>query len=595
MKQKLFICAIVIVIALLFAACEKWPEIEEGKAVKVIYARGEHVHAGDEITFYYRPIKDPPHTFQMNITYQDFSYEMRCLDYEVRDGIYKISFVTPDSVMSLYIFPEGDGTQPVPISFVVHDENEDPVRGALGALAGSWWMGGSEYGDSLFKEELAKNPDMVVFYRNRWFRYSFRDETRPIIEQEVDSLKAHAEENHHIYGVLASGYAILGELDSALVSMRKYLEHDDIHSEIASRAAMDLDTYSSIFGKEDRSEEWDIKQQMALRFPMNYTAEDYVQSRIYEREFKGEPDSTAEAIIEARIEEEPASYYLKSEYLAGIGDNSGAVEAAQGYVDAFEHGEIPPCGWYFSSRAPEMFIRVAKDHFEKGDYQKALVRAKTAIEYVNQDDVKGRYFAFSAKCNIAMDETSSAKEDIIQAVVKGAIEESKELLPEIYPNLQPEEALKAVFVEASELAPKAPDFVITTSDGDSISPGTAILCMDFWNPGCGPCVAEMPLLSKFAGNRQDSRIRFLSITAAPSEHFQTTEYPMDNWELCPSNRQVFIDMKVGAIPHFFLVDERGHVRFNQIGAPLDTLSVGLLLDMLLAEGELAKGEAEPSD
>ncbi|MGC9315574.1 MAG: hypothetical protein ACP5G4_08155, partial [bacterium] len=448
-----------------------------------------------------------------------------------------------------------------------------------------------EYGDSLFKEELAKNPDMVVFYRNRWFRYSFRDETLPIIEREVDSLKAHADENHHIYGAIVSGYAMIGELGSALVSMRKYLEHDDIHSEIASRATMDLDSYSSIFGKEDRSEELEIKRRMALRFPMKYIAEDYVQSLIWENQTDGKPDSTAEVVIEALIERDPANYYLKSEYLAAIGDSSGAVKAAQGYVDAIERGEIPPCGWEFGNRGPDMFIRVAEDKIDKGNYETALELTRQGIELDNLDVRIGWQYVLAAKCNIALGQIDSAKSDIIRAVVKGAIEESKELLPDIYPNLQPEEALKEVFVEASELAPKAPDFVAVTDDGDTITPGSAILCMDFWNPGCGPCVAEMPLLSKFAGDRQDSRIRFLSITAAPSEHFETTEYPMDNWELCPSNRQVFIDMKVGAIPHFFLVDERGHVRFNQIGAPLDTLSVSLLLDMLLAEGELAKGEA----
>ncbi len=595
MKQKLLICAIVIVIALLFAACDKWPEIEEGKAVKVIYARGEHVHAGDEITFYYRPINHPPHALKMDITYQDFSNEERCLDYEVKDSIYKSSFVTPDSVMSLNIFPMGDGRQPRPLAFIVHDENEDPVRGALGALAGSWWMGGSEYGDSLFKEELAKNPDMVVFYRNRWFRYSFRDETWPIIEREVVSLKAHTDENYHIYGVLASGYAILGELDSALASMRKYLEYDDIHSEIAPQAANDLDTYSSIYGKEDRSEEWDIKQQMALRFPMNYTAEDYVKTILWNKQNRGKPDSITERIIEARIEGNPESYFFKSVYLDQVGDSVGAVAAAEGYVTALERGEIAECGWYVSNYAPQMFRRLADYNYAEGNYQTALTQARKAIEYDDMDDRIGRQYVLAAKCNVGLGKMDSAKSDIIQAVVKGAIEEAKELLPDIYPNLQPEEALKAVFVEASELAPKAPEFIVVTEGGDTISPGDAILCMDFWNPGCGPCVAEMPLLSKFAGDRQDSRIRFLSITAAPPEHFETTEYPLDNWELCPSNRQVFMDMKVGAIPHFFLVDGRGHVRFNQIGAPLDTASVGLLLDMLLAEGELAKGEAEPSD
>lgn len=591
MKQKLLICAIIIAIALLFAACEKVPELEPGK-FKSIYNWGEHVHIGEEITFYYRPMDNPPDEFMIFIQFQDFSYDQKCLDYEVKGELLKSSYFVPESAMSIRIHPMGDSPQCQPTTILIHDDMNNPVPGTRAAAARNCY---GEYCDSIFYADLDENPDLVHFYRDRWFANSFNDETRPIIEREVDSLKAHAEENHHIYGAIVSGYAMIGELDSALASMRKYLEHDDIHSEIASRAAMDLDSYSSIFGKEDRSEELEIKRRMALRFPMKYIAEDYVQSLIWENQTDGKPDSTAEVVIEALIERDPANYYFKSEYLAAIGDSSGAVKAAQGYVDAVERGEIPLCGWEFGNRGPDMFIRVAEDKIDKGNYETALELTRQGIELDNLDVRIGMQYVLAAKCNIALGQIDSAKSDIIQAVVKGAIEESKELLPEIYPNLKPEEALKAVFVEASELAPKAPDFVVVTDDGDTISPGGAILCMDFWNPGCGPCVAEMPLLSKFAGNRQDSRIRFLSITAAPSEHFETTEYPMDNWELCPSNRQVFIDIKVGAIPHFFLVDERGHVRFNQIGAPLDTASVGLLLDMLLAEGEVAKGEAEPAD
>jgi len=590
MKKKLFISSIVVLsaLALFFSACEKqWPQIEEGKFVKVIYDKGVHVHAGDKITFFYRPRTEPPTAFRMSITYQDLSTETRCLDFEVKDGVYKSSFVTPDSVMSLYVFPIGDGQQPVPISFTVHDEREHPVRGARGDLAVSWWVGGSTIGDSLFREELAENPDMVMFYRTHWFRNSFSDEKKEALRREVDSLAAFADSNAQIYGVVASGYAIIGELDKALEAMEKYLEIGELHPEIAPTAASDLKTYSSIYEKKDRSRELEIYLQMAIKFPAHRISEYYVQSAIWGKDNAGSRDSIAEAIIEARIAEDPSTYYLKSEYFDGIGDTVTAIDAAEAYAKAIESGAIPWCDWSVPDEAPPMFMRLAENDYNGSNFKSALSRAKSAIEYSEDENMIGEFYAFCAKCNVAMKQTEQAKKDIIEAVVRGAVPQAKELLPEIYPDVDPVEALKLVFEEASALAPESPRFAIVTMDDDTVAPGEVILCLDFWNPGCGPCVAEMPLLSAFAKDHVGEGIRFLSVSAAPKEHFETTAYPLENWTLCPSNRQAFIDMKVAAIPHFFLVDARGRIRYNQIGAPVDTASVAALLELLATEREVA--------
>jgi thiol-disulfide isomerase/thioredoxin len=311
-----------------------------------------------------------------------------------------------------------------------------------------------------------------------------------------------------------------------------------------------------------------------------------VEAAIWGKENAGSRDSTAEAIIEARIACDPSAYYLKSEYYIGIGDTAGAIDAASAYVKAIESGEIPWCNWYVPDEAPPIFMRLAEHDFETGDFKMSLRRAKSAIEYSQDENMIGEFYAFCAECDIALKQPEKAKSDVIEAVVRGAVADAKELLPDIYPDVEPDEALKLVFEEASALAPESPKFAIVTIDDDTVAPGDAILCLDFWNPGCGPCIGEMPLLSEFAKNHAEESVRFLSVSAAPKAHFEATEYPIENWALCPSSRQAFMDMGVAAIPHFFLIDSRGHIRYNQIGAPVDTASVAALLDLLATELEV---------
>jgi len=61
----------------------------------------------------------------------------------------------------------------------------------------------------------------------------------------------------------------------------------------------------------------------------------------------------------------------------------------------------------------------------------------------------------------------------------------------------------------------APNFTITTSAGDQISPrnfGGRVLVLNFWASWCPPCVEEAPSLNEFAKTLKDSGVVVLGVS-----------------------------------------------------------------------------------
>lgn len=586
--KKIILFFLFIIPLLILLSCEKPPELEPGR-LTVKYLHGNRIHLGETIKFYYLPKKNMPEAFLMSITFPDHSSKHICLDFKISKGIAEGFFKIPDMVRSVRIFPIGDTKRPEPTTILVHDKNGIPVPGARAEFANSMFIGSIVMSDSFFWADLNDNPHLVGFFRTRWFRRSFDEEGRKIIKREVDSLSRHAEQNPDIYGVLASGYAMLAELDLSKKMLEKYMSFGEMDEEIASSAANDLYTYSSLSGKEDKEEE-KIFIEIARQFPMSYVAEEYIEKVIYSGKRKGVADSLAVKILESRVERDLSAHFYFSEYFMGIGDTASALEHAKKYTQALQSGKIPRCDyWSVPRQAPEMFMRLANDEFEKNNFKRAKEHAKNAIEYEKESIKIGSAHVFISRCCIALGDTKYAKENLLNSIAYGAFAEAKELIGEVYPNVEPEKALKIIFSEAKSHAKKAPDFEIITFAGDTIRPGSQIICIDFWNPGCKPCIAEMPLLSRFAGNHATENILWLSVSNAPARHFEENSYPLKNWTLCPENNKAFNSFEVTAIPQFILVDRDGKIRYSQVGAPLDTASVRILLGLLDFESKMSEG------
>jgi cytochrome c biogenesis protein CcmG/thiol:disulfide interchange protein DsbE len=61
----------------------------------------------------------------------------------------------------------------------------------------------------------------------------------------------------------------------------------------------------------------------------------------------------------------------------------------------------------------------------------------------------------------------------------------------------------------------APNFTITTSNGDQVTPrnfGGKVLVLNFWASWCAPCVEEAPSLNEFAKTFKNSGVVVLGVS-----------------------------------------------------------------------------------
>ena len=119
----------------------------------------------------------------------------------------------------------------------------------------------------------------------------------------------------------------------------------------------------------------------------------------------------------------------------------------------------------------------------------------------------------------------------------------------------------------------APNFTITTSAGDQISPrnfGGKVLVLNFWASWCPPCVEEEPSLNEFARTLKDSGVVVLGVSVDRNEQayenfvkrfdvaFPTARDPDEN-----------ISYRYGTykLPESYIIDRNGKVVRKFAGLP----------------------------
>lgn len=160
----------------------------------------------------------------------------------------------------------------------------------------------------------------------------------------------------------------------------------------------------------------------------------------------------------------------------------------------------------------------------------------------------------------------------------------------------------------------APDFaleVMTTSPGHSRSAEAelvtlselkgSVVFLNFWNTGCGPCVAEHGMLNRAAQEYRDRGVRFLGIVDSDTpeslgrfeKKHGSSSYP----NLHDRTGEVRRDYKARGWPLHVIVDAEGRVVWWQPGGPIKKeMLVGPLEDVLAgrAPDPSRTGAAYPS-
>jgi len=130
---------------------------------------------------------------------------------------------------------------------------------------------------------------------------------------------------------------------------------------------------------------------------------------------------------------------------------------------------------------------------------------------------------------------------------------------------------------------KLPDFKLKELAGNEISL-TQLLgkptLINFWSIWCGPCIAEMPQLSRLKEKYKD-KVNFISITENNGVADNLKDFLKDkdfNFLVLESAEAYKRELKIKSIPKNLFLDKNGVLRYIEGNYPLDNNSASVDID-----------------
>jgi thiol-disulfide isomerase/thioredoxin len=127
-----------------------------------------------------------------------------------------------------------------------------------------------------------------------------------------------------------------------------------------------------------------------------------------------------------------------------------------------------------------------------------------------------------------------------------------------------------------------PAFQLTDMDGVKVSSSTLLgkpILINFWATSCGPCVAEMPQLSRLK-EKYKEQMNFISITenTADEDNLKAFLENKDfNYQVLDGGESYKKELKIRAIPRNLFIDKKGVLRYIQANYPLNADRTFVLL------------------
>jgi peroxiredoxin len=119
----------------------------------------------------------------------------------------------------------------------------------------------------------------------------------------------------------------------------------------------------------------------------------------------------------------------------------------------------------------------------------------------------------------------------------------------------------------------APNFTITTSAGDQVTPrnfGGKVLVLNFWASWCAPCVEEAPSLNEFAKTFKDAGVVVLGVSVDRNEQlYQNFVKRFDVSYPTARDPDENLSYRYGTykIPESYIIDRNGKVVRKYAGLP----------------------------
>lgn len=149
------------------------------------------------------------------------------------------------------------------------------------------------------------------------------------------------------------------------------------------------------------------------------------------------------------------------------------------------------------------------------------------------------------------------------------LKEFVKLVPDA-PNV--EEVRKMIDNPRRAREPFAPDFSVTTSDGEHLSLNELkgkIVLLDFWGTWCGPCVASLPSLRNLKKQYTNERLFVMISVSSDGNEEKWKDFIGKEKMFWPQyldrDRNVIQAFRVNAYPTYVLLDAEGVIRFRVTG------------------------------
>lgn len=131
--------------------------------------------------------------------------------------------------------------------------------------------------------------------------------------------------------------------------------------------------------------------------------------------------------------------------------------------------------------------------------------------------------------------------------------------------------LFSVALQAKELSGPAPDFALTTLDGEKVKLSDLkghVVMINFWASWCGPCRQEMPLLNDIYASYKKAGFVLLGVNldeSAEDAKAFLKKTPVNFPVLIDSKGQVADLYKNQAMPSSYFVDRKGDLVYLHQG------------------------------
>jgi thiol-disulfide isomerase/thioredoxin len=468
---------------------------------------------------------------------------------------------------------------------VYDDAHRRPVKGAY--LDDMFYSNP----DTLFEKEIAGYPDNYLAYAKFMNIISMMKDQQTANQQIAGLLKkltaippVNKSEQPGLLAALCIGYAKTGNLSEG----KKYLYQLFDRFPQSQATAFAFSTYNYEYYKSSRK--WiedDVLSKVKFIF-INYP-EAPVSGDANLFQFlmgdKSIPVAAFEKVANPLIDADKLQYYeltnLPELYIDRDTQLSAAERLLKADIKRFQDGTIQHqyrlSNAHYQKFVPFMYLFLARISMLKGDYQAAITQASAANNIAEGSNIEGNIspLLLNVRANAyrQIGNLNLAMRDY-QALYKMGNSAALDSMRALFPFCDTKQASFSEFIASAsahvDMAP-APDVTATDLQGKTVHLSNfkgKLIVMNIWGTGCGPCVAEMPLLNQLVKQYSTNpNIVFLAIAVDNTERLNKflKFHPFDYQVL---NNAVNLNEKldINSMPVHLVIGKNGQIISRSIGA-----------------------------